>query len=70
MGLMQVNYGAAAWLGNPYDPFVAYNTTGLKDLQVTPTRTILNVTSDRIDFRVTFLSPIEVRETCLDSYIR
>ena len=55
---MQVNFGNAVWLGNPDG--VTDNVTALTDLQVTPTRTILNVTSDLVDFRLTFLSPIEV----------
>ena len=48
------------WLGDAGSPGgLAF--TVLTNIQVTPTRTIMNITAGPIDLSVTYFSPIEVR---------
>lgn len=47
------------WLGDPAFGDGVHRTV-LTNIQVTPTRTILNITAGPLDLTVTFLSPIEV----------
>ncbi len=48
------------WLGDAGAPSGLVRSV-LTNIQVTPTRTIFNITAGPIDLTVTFLSPIEVR---------
>lgn len=48
------------WLGDPAEP-TGFNRTILTNIEITPSRTILNMTAGPLDLSVTFLSPIEVR---------
>ena len=48
------------FLGNPGVPG-NLNRTILTNIQLTPTRTMMNVTAGPVDVEITWLSPIEVR---------
>lgn len=62
-GLIRIdNTHTFKWLGDPGLPG-GMNRSVLTNIQITPTRTIMNMTSGPIDLTVTFLSPIEVRCT-------
>ena len=50
------------WLGQPATS-TFLNHTILSNIQITPTRTILNITAGPVDLTVTFLSPIEASFT-------
>ena len=49
------------WLGSPSDDLSGFNRSVLTNIELTPTRTIMNMTAGPIDLSVTFFSPIEVR---------
>ncbi len=51
------------WIGDilPGSGLSGLNRTILTNIQVTPTRTIMNIMAGPLDLTVTFLSPIEVR---------
>lgn len=60
-GLIRIdNAHTFKWLGDPAQPG-GLNRSVLTNIQMTPTRTIMNMTAGPIDLTVTFLSPIEVR---------
>ena len=59
-GLIRIdNAFTYKWLGDPASPG-GLNRSVLTNIQITPTRTIMNMTAGPIDLTVTFLSPIEV----------
>ncbi|KAJ3530917.1 hypothetical protein NM688_g7646 [Phlebia brevispora] len=54
------------WLGSPLSPS-GLNKCILTNIQITPTRTIMNMTAGPLDLTVTFLSPIEPANPVLQS---
>lgn len=60
-GLIRIDQARTyAWLGNPGDNLAGINRSILTSIQVTPTRTTMNMTAGPLDLSFTFLSPIEV----------
>lgn len=60
-GLIRIdNAHTFKWMGDVEQPY-PLNFSVLTNIQVTPTRTIMNITAGPIDLTVTFLSPIEAR---------
>ncbi|KAJ3557496.1 hypothetical protein NM688_g1439 [Phlebia brevispora] len=54
------------WLGNPNPPSGLHRSI-LTNIQITPTRTIMNLTAGPLNLGVTFLSPIEPSDPALQS---
>ncbi|EKM54240.1 uncharacterized protein PHACADRAFT_54337, partial [Phanerochaete carnosa HHB-10118-sp] len=46
------------WLGDAGSP-AGLNSSVLNNIQITPTRTVMSITSGPIDLNITYLSPIE-----------
>ncbi|KIK51941.1 hypothetical protein GYMLUDRAFT_180789 [Collybiopsis luxurians FD-317 M1] len=68
-GLLIVDDAFYNWLGNhPTTSNVTVNTTTLESYQVTPTRSILNMTAGNMAVNITFLSPIEPDDLALQSF--
>ncbi|ETW77436.1 hypothetical protein HETIRDRAFT_480082 [Heterobasidion irregulare TC 32-1] len=72
-GLVNIDGVSYNWLG---DDLGTGNSTNLTNVLITPTRTVLSMTANTVDFNITFLSPIEasspndfVRQSIPFSYI-
>ncbi|KAF7790198.1 hypothetical protein EIP86_001150 [Pleurotus ostreatoroseus] len=62
-GLIRVDQTKSyIWMGDS-----SYNRSVLTSIEITPTRTIMNITAGPIDLSVTFLSPIEPTDPVLQS---
>ena len=55
-GLVNIDGVSYNWLG---DDLGTGNSTNLTNVLITPTRTVLSMTANTVDFNITFLSPIE-----------
>ena len=63
VGLIQIDHARTfTWLGDPND-VSGLNRSVLTNIEITPTRTIMNMTAGPLDLSITFLSPIEVHDT-------
>ncbi|KAI0696707.1 hypothetical protein BC835DRAFT_1414100 [Cytidiella melzeri] len=65
-GLIRIDNETIKWLGDPSMP-AGLNRSVLENIQLTPTRTIMNLTAGPIDLQVTWLSPIEPSDLAAQS---
>ncbi|KAF7794747.1 hypothetical protein EIP86_005885 [Pleurotus ostreatoroseus] len=67
VGLIQIDHARTfTWLGDPND-VSGLNRSVLTNIEITPTRTIMNMTAGPLDLSITFLSPIEPDNPVLQS---